>query len=1036
MAGWPPSASGKSQCLDRVARTQCRGHHACIHVGPRSPPRPLIAMRRSRSDRHDPPAHTDERRLLRQSSSAPPGPQQPRFNTLPSRPAETPSVRGGLSTSTRFLTAINSTLRQSGDDHRPSVTRRSSRITPVPGPNPVGAPKAQAPSSTNTTVPSTLPDTQPIAMDFGELQVRGTPDPEVHSEVNHAVVNTMAVGKSSTFVSPATIIRLQSYTEDPDSSLSDVPSSLPDYEDYFSLARSHSPAPPLAPSLAPSPLSPHVEQQPSNPPKPAAYRRTTSLSIRNFSRRVKDTTNSDGDMQPVAPSLSPPLAQVQSPGATGPTVMLLMDMNSPEHIQMHAVDINDKGIDSDGRHSLASVTDSVHVSTEASDEIPTQAILEESPNQAMSEESATSDIFALEVTATEMSMEDLSQFPTQEIIAQPSTQEALTLRVNSVFATAELPTQEIIEEGSSREKSGETPTQEIIPELSTQQRRDAPTQVIQQSITELDEITPASLESGKVTDAIMSATQKPEDSEGHIAAHVSSVRLVTPRSEDLSLESTVEYDQDTLVKKFHNVDYVIPDKNLSSVVDDGILMEDEEMDDTCAEHESYPDQSVTVINIPDESVEIQPLRSVAASDIERISVALDEDTTSASSEPVVDIGLLDVTEGITSLPLARASERKDTGPTEQESIIVIDTSKLPPPREPTPEVVSSHSRPRHATALALSYTDLIRTPITTEVTTRSTRKRKQERGGVDNADSGSKRVSTRESRRGDKKLVQGKLDSKFPVVIHSSEEENDADTTVAMSAMSMTNGNTGPKSSRSRSQMPSTTSAAGAARPELIRQSSSAFTISLPQGRTPSRASLVLTPPPVTAAPAISAPPVSTSPAVALSPPLAWPPVAVATAPPSALSPTKEITTFTSRLPPAKKGVPDKYTTEYLLTNSRSPLVSISDLSFLVNEDSFNALPESARAHLMSILAPVDHAPPSPSASNSTPRPVAGFFSHNTVLQEAIRDFQSDISLGRYTKSYARDLSRARAAIARGSTDKYKDNEFELWWGQRSRGEI
>ncbi|KAK9312564.1 hypothetical protein V1522DRAFT_412453 [Lipomyces starkeyi] len=121
----------------------------------------------------------------------------------------------------------------------------------------------------------------------------------------------------------------------------------------------------------------------------------------------------------------------------------------------------------------------------------------------------------------------------------------------------------------------------------------------------------------------------------------------------------------------------------------------------------------------------------------------------------------------------------------------------------------------------------------------------------------------------------------------------------------------------------------------------------------------------------------------------------------------------------------DKFSPDYLLNNAKSALVDLPDLSMFISEDAFRRLSIDDRRDIMRYILPIDRASPT--------SPVPGFF-RNVVIQDAARQLQADIGLGRYTKTYAEEYKRATAAIANGETDEYKEGQFELWWGQKARG--
>lgn len=59
------------------------------------------------------------------------------------------------------------------------------------------------------------------------------------------------------------------------------------------------------------------------------------------------------------------------------------------------------------------------------------------------------------------------------------------------------------------------------------------------------------------------------------------------------------------------------------------------------------------------------------------------------------------------------------------------------------------------------------------------------------------------------------------------------------------------------------------------------------------------------------------------------------------------------------------------------------------------------------------------------------FFEFNQVFKDSLLEFQDDLAQGRYEPSYIIEAANARKARLEGAVDKYKDGQFELFWGQR-----
>ncbi|KAK9461707.1 Asx homology domain-containing protein [Lipomyces oligophaga] len=131
-----------------------------------------------------------------------------------------------------------------------------------------------------------------------------------------------------------------------------------------------------------------------------------------------------------------------------------------------------------------------------------------------------------------------------------------------------------------------------------------------------------------------------------------------------------------------------------------------------------------------------------------------------------------------------------------------------------------------------------------------------------------------------------------------------------------------------------------------------------------------------------------------------------------------------------------KYSVESLLTSQSSALIDFPDLSNLINAETFAQLSESDQQELLCYLSPVDVITDSPQLQPHEGQPKRSLspnFFNSTIIKEAARLLQQDLSLGRYTLNYANKLNRARTMKLDDTLASYKDDLFESWWGQRAR---
>ena len=94
----------------------------------------------------------------------------------------------------------------------------------------------------------------------------------------------------------------------------------------------------------------------------------------------------------------------------------------------------------------------------------------------------------------------------------------------------------------------------------------------------------------------------------------------------------------------------------------------------------------------------------------------------------------------------------------------------------------------------------------------------------------------------------------------------------------------------------------------------------------------------------------------------------------------------------------------------------------------------------MALLPVIDkvYLPPNPGnpwADDLDGEPILApdFFDTNQVFKDSLVEFQDDLVQGRYEPSYIAEAAAARKARLEGVADKYKDGQYELFWGQRQR---
>jgi len=133
--------------------------------------------------------------------------------------------------------------------------------------------------------------------------------------------------------------------------------------------------------------------------------------------------------------------------------------------------------------------------------------------------------------------------------------------------------------------------------------------------------------------------------------------------------------------------------------------------------------------------------------------------------------------------------------------------------------------------------------------------------------------------------------------------------------------------------------------------------------------------------------------------------------------------------------VPEIWSPEYLLANPKSKLARCN-LNDLINQRQWDLLSYEEQAECLSHLPPSDilHIEGGDgSTGNLAVNLVDGFFERNLTLQDDFRTFQDDLSEGRFLPSFIERAANARKRRLQGEFDKWKDNQYELWWGQNQK---
>ncbi|KAL4999106.1 Asx homology domain-containing protein [Aspergillus recurvatus] len=137
-----------------------------------------------------------------------------------------------------------------------------------------------------------------------------------------------------------------------------------------------------------------------------------------------------------------------------------------------------------------------------------------------------------------------------------------------------------------------------------------------------------------------------------------------------------------------------------------------------------------------------------------------------------------------------------------------------------------------------------------------------------------------------------------------------------------------------------------------------------------------------------------------------------------------------------RRAAKDKYEEEKLMTSDRSQLIDLDLVKLLALPEAWNCLEEAEKQEILDLLPSDTHPNPNPPPDDPNAKiPVLpeSFLRYSTNWREAIRHFQIDLQNGRYEPEWVREAEEAFAQRAAGKYDKFKEQEFEEFWGQKQK---
>jgi hypothetical protein len=108
----------------------------------------------------------------------------------------------------------------------------------------------------------------------------------------------------------------------------------------------------------------------------------------------------------------------------------------------------------------------------------------------------------------------------------------------------------------------------------------------------------------------------------------------------------------------------------------------------------------------------------------------------------------------------------------------------------------------------------------------------------------------------------------------------------------------------------------------------------------------------------------------------------------------------------------------------------------LSQPQAWNCLEETEKQEILALLPPDVHPDAQAAAddSNSKIPPIPdSFIRYSNNWRDGIRQFQLDLENGRYDPEWLQQAQDAREQRERGDFDKFKEREFEAFWGQKQK---
>lgn len=120
-----------------------------------------------------------------------------------------------------------------------------------------------------------------------------------------------------------------------------------------------------------------------------------------------------------------------------------------------------------------------------------------------------------------------------------------------------------------------------------------------------------------------------------------------------------------------------------------------------------------------------------------------------------------------------------------------------------------------------------------------------------------------------------------------------------------------------------------------------------------------------------------------------------------------------------------------------SPLIDIDLVKLLAKPEAWNCLDEVEKRQILDLLPdhihPIPDSPGEDGTEAKIPPLPESFLRYSNHWRNGVRQFQVDLENGRYDPEWLRQAAEASQERADGRFDKFKEEEFEQFWGQKQK---